>query len=1119
MDLADSCREPSGIIDSCSRAGIIFRSCCSFFALLLLCFAGPTTFGQAYLLRYTTTASGAVTFTGNTLGLAKVSNRNNPGQLDSIGGFITLNTNSQLGTYPLGTTLNWSNNSSAAVLRMPTNSTVLYAELIWAGAAQITTDTTPTGDVLPYLDRSVRFILPNGVTNLIAPDPVTASVVTNGTAANPAALFYVRSADVTTLVQAGGAGTYSVGGVPACVLAGENANNAAGWTLAVIYGNSALHQRNLSLFVGNSFAATTAPTPAPVGVVGFCAPPTGAVNGYLFVSAIEGDPSKTGDQMLFGPTTNTLAVLSGPNNRSTNFFAGQINYCQPDSTNNGTLDTSGTFGLSNSVPPNVGFSARQGWDITCVNVSAGLTNGIQSAYAQNVTQGDGYSVNALALQIDVGAPDLSSAQSVDKASTFVGDTLTYSVVITNSGIADAQNVVFTDPLPSGTSFIPDTFTTNGVVVSGANPVNGVPLPTLATGSKLTCTYQVQVNQIPPSAKFTSGASISYQYVGACDQSPIISSTLLGQNAEILAALLVVSKSADLTNVIPGATFTYTITVLNSGTTNSVGSTLLDQLPQGVTYVLNTTTLNGVPVPDLNGTDMPFTLAQEIHGPGRPAGQINPGDTAVVTFKVTISTNPPSRISNLATVLANGGAPSSGATGGNSISPVYSDLAVGIVGSPNPVIAGAPVTFTLSVTNTGPSAVNTITNFISLYLALPPSILSPVYTPSAGNYDPLSGIWSGLTLASNDVVTLTISAQVTPAPNSSSLSASVVLTPPPGITDGVTNNNSATLILPVVQVADLTVTIDDGVTSVYQGFPVTNIVTVLNLGPSTISSVVVSNFVSPLLTNVVVLPEQGVFNPFNGTWNALALPAGGSVSMSIQAALAANATGLFTNSASVSAPNGVTDPVLTNNFASDVDIGLALPNLTVAKAGPTNATAGTDFSYTITVSNTGAGIASNVVAQDVLPSGLKFVSVSGGGSISGGVATWTLGTLASGAATNVALTVTPPWIGGTFTNVATITASTPGLSPTNSTSLPVTTFVAPGPPNAGQLSITGLDDAGVHLVWTGPFGDAFSIQTTTNLAVPAWGTVTNFISTDTVLMFVDPAATNDFSRFYRAKSGN
>jgi len=46
-----------------------------------------------------------------------------------------------------------------------------------------------------------------------------------------------------------------------------------------------------------------------------------------------------------------------------------------------------------------------------VDASSGLTNGITSAYAQNVTVGDGYTVSALALQIDVGSPVLTARKA------------------------------------------------------------------------------------------------------------------------------------------------------------------------------------------------------------------------------------------------------------------------------------------------------------------------------------------------------------------------------------------------------------------------------------------------------------------------------------------------------------------------------------------------------------------------------------------------------------------------------------------------------------------------------------------------------------------------------------
>ena len=1007
--------------------------------------------GQNYVLRYGNTAAGAVTFTGNTLGLNKANNVNGPGNVGSIGAFITLNTNLTGGTFGHGTTLNWSNDFSSAVLRMPTNSTVLYAELIWSGSAVLGANPplNSSSNILNYINltNTVKFVLPGGSTNSVAPDPATANLVTNGTTA----VFYIRSANVTALVQAGGTGTYSVGGVPATVAPLDNNDNCGGWTLAVVYQNSSLHERNMSVFVGNSLAATGVTTP-PVGVSGFCSPPTGAVNGYLYVSAFEGDAQITGDQMLFGTTTNNLAVLSGPNNLSANFFASQINYCQPDYTiwaptlTNGTIDTSGTFGLSNSTPLATGGTepvsgARQGWDITCVNVSSALTNGVTSAFAENTSAGDSYVVNALALQIDVGSPVLTTSQTVDKTSTYVGDTLTYTVTVTNSGTADAVNLVFTDPLPFGTSFVTNSFTTNGVIVAGVNPVNGVPIPIIKQGSNLKITYQVLVNQIPPSAQFTTAATITFQFAGACAQSPIINGTLVNADVQTLAPLLNVNKVSSLTNIIPGANLTYTIVVPNVGTTNTIGTTLIDQIPAGVAYVTNTTKLNGTNVPDIGGTNMPYTVATAINGPGSPAGVINVGATAVVTFQVKISTNPPTQINNTATIYANGTAPTSAQNAGANVAPVYSDLAVGMAGSPNPVAAGAPITYTVNVTNNGPNAVSIVTNFITLSLPLSASILSPVYTPSIGAYNPLSGVWSGVNLPSNGVATLTISGQVSPNTPVGNISSSVTVTPPTGVIDTITNNNSATASNSVVQSADLAMTISDNATNVYQSQTLTYTLTAINLGPSTLTSITLSNSFSAFLTNLILAPSVGYYNAANGVWNGLNLAAGDSATLTLQATVLSNVTGLFTNTVTGYVPSGVTDPVLTNNTASDVDLALAIPDVGIVKTGPANVYAGTNYTYTITVTNSGLGTASNVVSSDILPTNVTFISASSGGTNNAGVVSWVLTSLSPGVGTTLTLTVTAP-TGGNVTNVATVTSSTPDSNPANNTSAPVGTTITP-----------------------------------------------------------------------------
>src|SRR6476646_9453577 len=95
------------------------------------------TAAASYQLRYSAITTGALTFTGNTLGLSKATNINAPGTSTGIGTFISTNTALRDGTYPFnattGTTANWALDSSAATLIMPPGSTVRYAELIWSG--------------------------------------------------------------------------------------------------------------------------------------------------------------------------------------------------------------------------------------------------------------------------------------------------------------------------------------------------------------------------------------------------------------------------------------------------------------------------------------------------------------------------------------------------------------------------------------------------------------------------------------------------------------------------------------------------------------------------------------------------------------------------------------------------------------------------------------------------------------------------------------------------------------------------------------------------------------------------------------------------------------------------
>ena len=992
----------------------------------MLMLAGFTTHA-AYIERYSVIANGAVTMTGNAIGLAKNPGQNQPGTSGSIGAFITTDTTKRVGTYPNGTTLLWSQNSSAANLTIPAGSTVLYAELVWAGSYLIPGNTgNQYGDVSSYINNAITLKDPLGGTHSISPDPATADVVYSVDANNVNnADFYVRSADVTTLIQSYGAGTYTASGIPATVLAAEDSNNGGGWTLVVVYQNNSLHQRNMTVWVGAEYTPAGGPTPAPSTVNGFCTPPSGPVSARLLVSAIEGDANITGDQMLFGLTTGTMTAVSGANNPVNNFFGDMIE------NDSGAVATTGTFGTYNSDPNggNTISGARQGWDIANVDVSAQVGNNATTAAAQGTSAGDGFTIHTLAMQIDVGSPSLTSTQSVDKTSTYVGDTLHYTVVVTNAGNAAAVNLLYTDPLPQGTAFVTNglSFATNGVVIPGANPVNGVIIPYIGTNSSLTLTYAAQVNTIPSTgpAQYITAGKFTFQFQ-SCANAPVNNQVVTSPNVITAVPRLAVTKGTSLTNVIPNAILTYTILTPNTGTTNTAIATLIDQIPAGTTYIPGTTTENGASLADLSGGIMPFTVKTPIYSPGQAPGVILVGATNTVVFQVRINTNPvPITINNVCTVQTIGTNSATATQAGAVIAPVICDLAVGETVAPSIAVSGSTVTYVITVTNLGPNNVSQVTNMVYLATSFNPDIKNLVYTPSQGTYTPSNNVWSGVPLNSGNVITLTVSGTLSAATLYTNLAATAVVTGPAGITDANQVNNSTGVTNPVVGYADLIVAIADGVTNVHPGDPISLTFTVTNAGPTTVNNLNMLNTLSPYITNIVYnLPTEGTYVPVNGNWNGLNLYAGGpSISFVMTATVLTSASQNITNVATVSSI--LTDPNLTNNIATDIDYFRGLADLSINKTGPTNTYVGGTYSYNLAITNSGYSTASNVVVIDSMPTNLVFVSASNGGIVSNITqVVWSMSSLAAYTATNLTLTVqVNSSQTGSITNSANVVSST------------------------------------------------------------------------------------------------
>src|SRR5439155_130490 len=157
------------------------------------------------------------------------------------------------------------------------------------------------------------------------------------------------------------------------------------------------------------------------------------------------------------------------------------------------------------------------------------------------------------------------------------------------------------------------------------------------------------------------------------------------------------------------------------------------------------------------------------------------------------------------------------------------------------------------------------------------------------------------------------------------------------------------------------------------------------------------------------------------------------------------------SAQTSAVNGIDDTTTVTSA----------PVLAVsATDAPDPVAAGGTITYTLAYANTGNSGATAIVLSDTVPVNTTFVSATGGGALSSGAVTWSIGALAAGGSGSVTLTVrvnSPLANGtvitdGTYSIYSTETAPVNGITstPTMSTLFPTrrSSDLAPDPVAAG-----------------------------------------------------------------------
>ena len=171
------------------------------------------------------------------------------------------------------------------------------------------------------------------------------------------------------------------------------------------------------------------------------------------------------------------------------------------------------------------------------------------------------SVGDKSSSVNIAVPEIIPGKSVDVENPNFGDTVTYTVVVTNNGVGDAKQVVVRDILDKGLKFVK------------------------ATGEY---TFDENSRTVTWIVDLANGESQTF-YVTAVAEAygVLINDVTVGDNtasADVVVPEIIPDKTANITNPNFGDKVDYTVTVTNDGIGDANNVVVKDILGEGLTFV-------------------------------------------------------------------------------------------------------------------------------------------------------------------------------------------------------------------------------------------------------------------------------------------------------------------------------------------------------------------------------------------------------------------------------------------------------------------------------------------------------------------------------------------------------
>ncbi|GAB3814530.1 hypothetical protein GCM10028895_07720 [Pontibacter rugosus] len=630
------------------------------------------------------------------------------------------------------------------------------------------------------------------------------------------------------------------------------------------------------------------------------------------------------------------------------------------------------FGIGTTTDPSATSGGEHRWGAASATAGDLYTvNTWTYGYTNSINQSVVYSYDC--------SVDLAVTNTAASAPYIIGKPFTYTVTLTNNGPQTATGVSLTDLLdatkltlvsatPSAGTYNASTgvWTVGDISMGGSRTLTITATPkvlgTISTEAKVTAVQQTDSN--------------------------------VNNNAQTATITVVAAADIEVKNTVPATTYnngdlvTYTITAKNLGPNAATGVSVTDQLPAGLTFV--------------SASSAAYSASTGVWSVGDLA--LNETKTLTITARASAL----GTITTTASLGSRAGHQVDDNSSNNTSSNTITVAASADVRVTNEVSTATPnqndvITYTIKAFNDGP---NNATN-VSLSSVLPAGLEIISGSPTMGTFELATGKWTVGTVVNGTNQTLTITAR---PKNTGSISLTYTQTHTEF--DRISTNNSATSTVTVSPTADVAVTntVSAPVGGSYKnGDLVTYTVVVKNNGPSTATNVIVTDKLPASLTfnSYTATNGSAVYDASTGYWTVGSLANGASATLTLNATI--NRSDVITTTASqthaeydnVSGNNRASNSITSGTGQITADIAID-----VTKIEGTYYT-GQPVTFKVRVDNLGPDLATNLSLNALLPATMQYVSSDltiGTYDAASGI--WTVGSLSSGAFTELILVATP-----------------------------------------------------------------------------------------------------------------